>query len=227
MPNTHTWFLCTASCGDTNLQTRTVLTLNLGIMNSGTMCRAFWDAGRSFNQNKADGLVAKCRDATPPSSARVVKVVTKDKKQGRPTPLNTVALLKACSKGLGIGPHQALQAAERLYLSGYLSYPRTESSKYPKSFDILGTLKDQVQDNRWGAHVSEMLRSNSVNVGSKGVDMGDHPPITPCRHARAGELSGDMARVYDLVTRHFIASVSDDAVWKSTRFIVRSIHHSR
>ena len=41
-------------------------------------------------------------------------------------------------------------------------------------------------------------------------------PITPCRHARAGELSGDMARVYDLVTRHFIASVSHDAVWRST-----------
>jgi DNA topoisomerase-3 len=44
----------------------------------------------------------------------------------------------------------------------------------------------------------------------------DHPPITPCRNARAGELSGDMARVYDLVTRHFIASVSHDAVWTST-----------
>ena len=42
------------------------------------------------------------------------------------------------------------------------------------------------------------------------------PPITPCRHARAGELSGDMARVYDLVTRHFIASVSHDAKWRST-----------
>lgn len=41
-------------------------------------------------------------------------------------------------------------------------------------------------------------------------------PITPCRHARAGELSGDSARVYDLVARHFIASVSEDAVWKST-----------
>jgi len=46
--------------------------------------------------------------------------------------------------------------------------------------------------------------------------MGDHPPITPCRYARAGELSGDLARVYDLVTRHFIASVSHDAVWTST-----------
>ena len=143
-------------------------------MNSGTMCRAVWDSGRSFNRNKVDALVTKCRDASPPSSARVVSVVTKDKKQGRPTPLNTVALLKACSKGLGIGPHQALSVAERLYLSGYLSYPRTESTKYPRSFDIAGTLKDQSQDNRWGSYVSELLRNNSVNVAKGGVDMGDH-----------------------------------------------------
>ena len=143
-------------------------------MNSGTMCRAVWDSGRSFNRNKVDALVTKCRDASPPSSARVVSVVTKDKKQGRPTPLNTVALLKACSKGLGIGPHQALATAERLYLMGYLSYPRTESTKYPKSFDIAGTLKDQVQDNRWGSYVSELLRNNSVNAAKGGVDMGDH-----------------------------------------------------
>jgi len=190
--------------------------LDLGIMNSGIMCRAVWNTGRSFNKNKVDALVAKCRDASPPSTAKVVSVVTKEKKQGRPTPLNTVALLKACSKGLGIGPHQALSVAERLYLSGYLSYPRTESTKYPKSFDIVGTLKDQTQDNRWGKYVSDLLSSDGVNVGKGGVDMGDHPPITPCRHARAGELSGDMQRVYDLVTRHFIASVSQDAVWTST-----------
>ena len=143
-------------------------------MNSGTMCRAVWDSGRSFNRNKVDALVTKCRDASPPSSARVVSVVTKDKKQGRPTPLNTVALLKACSKGLGIGPHQALATAERLYLMGYLSYPRTESTKYPKSFDIAGTLKDQAQDNRWGSYVSELLRNNSVNAPKGGVDHGDH-----------------------------------------------------
>jgi DNA topoisomerase-3 len=71
----------------------------------------------------------------------IVSVVTKDKKQGRPIPLNTVGLLKACSKALGIGPHQALSVAERLYLSGYLSYPRTESTKYPTSFDIVGALQ--------------------------------------------------------------------------------------
>lgn len=151
--------------------------LDLGIMNSGTMCRAVWDSGRSFNRNKVDSYIATCRDANPPSVARVTSVITKDKNQGRPVPLNTVALLKACSKALGIGPHSALQIAERLYLSGYLSYPRTESTRYPKSFDIAGTLQDQVQDNRWGSYVRDLLR-DGVNVAKGGVDMGDRK----CRH---------------------------------------------
>ncbi|KAL7548997.1 hypothetical protein ACHAWF_012271 [Thalassiosira exigua] len=190
-------------------------TLDLGVMNAGQMCRAVWDAGRSFNRDKVDGLVTKCRDASPPARAQVASVLTREKKQGRPVPMNTVALLKACSKALGIGPHQALSVAERLYLSGYLSYPRTESTKYPASFDIAGTLRDQTQDNRWGPYVTELLKGG-FSLAKGGVDMGDHPPITPCRHAQAGELSGDMARVYDLVTRHFIASVSEDAIWRST-----------
>ena len=45
--------------------------------------------------------------------------------------------------------------------------------------------------------------------------MGDHPPITPCRAADSHALSGDMARVYELVTRHFIASVRYDLMTPS------------
>ena len=132
------------------------------------------------------------------------------------TALNTVALLKACSKALGIGPHQAMQSAERLYLSGYLSYPRTESSAYPRSFDIKGTLQQQAGDPRWSAYVRDLI-SQGHNKSRGGIDMGDHPPITPMRPASQYELSGDMSRVYELVVRHFIASVSQDAVWRSTK----------
>jgi len=197
--------------------------LELGIVKRGRRLRALWDAGRSFNRNKVEQLQLKALSESP-SVAIVQNVVSKDKKQGRPVPLNTVALLKACSKALGIGPHQALQTAERLYLSGYLSYPRTESSAYPKSFDIAGTLRSQSSDNRWGKYVRDLLQQGHNNSRG-GIDMGDHPPITPCRPAGPGELSGDMARVYDLVVRHFIASVSPDAVWRSTKidFAIESI----
>jgi len=92
--------------------------LDLGVLKRGRMCRAQWASGRSFNQAKTNSLVQLCKD-TPGVSAEVLSVVTKDKKQGRPTPLNTVQMLKAASKALGMGPHQAMQCAERLYLVSY------------------------------------------------------------------------------------------------------------
>ena len=191
-------------------------TLDLGIYKKGRIYRCQWDSGRSFNQNKTQALLKTCLESSPPSMAKISNVVTKEKKQGRVIPMNTVSLLKACSKALGIGPHAAMQTAERLYLSGYLSYPRTESSSYPKSFDVKGALQAQSQDSRWGGYVRNLLMEGN-NKSRGGVDMGDHPPITPCRAAGQYELSGDMARVYELVTRHFIASVSKDAVWNSTK----------
>jgi hypothetical protein len=149
--------------------------LDLNIFKRGRVCKATWDAGRSFNRKKVEQLLEKCWEnkLSSSSSATTVKVVSvssKQKKQGRPTPLNTVALLKACSKALGIGPHQAMGAAERLYLLGYLSYPRTESTAYPKSFDVQGTLQTQTNDPRWGPYVRDLLQDgpNQSKRGGEG-----------------------------------------------------------
>jgi DNA topoisomerase III len=147
--------------------------LELGIIKRGRTLRALWASGRSFNRGRVESLLQTAREAP---LVIVKSVVTKEKKQGRPVPLNTVALLKACSKALGIGPHACMQAAERLYLSGYLSYPRTESSSYPQSFDIVGTLKDQSTDGRWGAYVRRLLKEGPTKSRG-GVDMGDHPYV--------------------------------------------------
>ena len=103
-------------------RTRPILTLywhvdwvlELGVLKRGRMLRALWESGRSFNKAKTESLIQKALDAN--ASVTVSSVVVKEKKQGRPTPMNTVALLKACSKALGSGPHAAMQTAERLYL---------------------------------------------------------------------------------------------------------------
>lgn len=54
----------------------------------------------------------------------------------RPQGLNTVNLLKFATKNLGMSSTEAMHAAERLYLSGHMTYPRTESTQYPKQFEF-------------------------------------------------------------------------------------------
>lgn len=68
---------------------------------------------------------------------RVISITSKEKTKPRPMALNTVELMRVASSGLGMGPHHAMQIAERLYTQGYISYPRTETTKYPENFDLM------------------------------------------------------------------------------------------
>lgn len=68
---------------------------------------------------------------------RVVSVISKEKIKSRPVALNTVELMRVASSGLGMGPQHAMQIAEKLYTQGYISYPRTETTKYPENFDLM------------------------------------------------------------------------------------------
>lgn len=61
----------------------------------------------------------------------------KEKAKQRPQALNTCELMRVASSGLGMGPHHAMQIAERLYTQGYISYPRTETTHYPENFDLV------------------------------------------------------------------------------------------
>ena len=121
-----------------------------------------------------------------------------------------VSLLKVASSVLGIGAHQAMRVAESLYLAGYLSYPRTESTAYPPGTDLGAPLRAQAADAQWGGLAQQLLAQWGAHAGGAppargGVDAGDHPPITPVLGADGGLPSGgDGRRIYELVTRQLL-----------------------
>ncbi len=172
-----------------------------------------WDKGREFNHNTAKSYLNLIKSQ---KRAKIVSISKKEKAKTRPNALNTVELLKISSSGLGLGPHTAMQIAERLYTQGYISYPRTETTQYPNNFDLIGTLRIQTSSNDWGKIVEELLQTGIVKPRS-GRDVGDHPPITPMKIAQQSDFSDrDMWRIYDYIARHFMATLSGDMIYEQT-----------
>ena len=69
-------------------------------------------------------------------TAKVMSVQKAQRVRSRPFPLNTVEALKLISRKLRISPEQAMKHMERLYNLGYLSYPRTETTRYNKTINL-------------------------------------------------------------------------------------------
>ncbi|KAK7099050.1 hypothetical protein V1264_003246 [Littorina saxatilis] len=171
-----------------------------------------WERVRVFDKEVAQMFVNLIRSG---DKACVLDTVQKKGEKTKPLALNTVEMLRVASSGLGLSPHHTMQIAERLYIQGYISYPRTETNNYPDSFDLKGTLRQQQDHPNWGSFVRKLLQEG-MKQPKKGQDAGDHPPITPMRCARESDLEGDSWRLYDYITRHFIATLSPNCYYLQT-----------
>eukprot|EP00727_Mastigamoeba_balamuthi_P002805 m51a1_g12521 putative dna topoisomerase 3-beta-1 (925) ;mRNA; f:67-3603 len=182
----------------------------------GRALRLAWARHRVMDRGHAVQLFKGLKDSR---AATLEAVKEKETRRARPVPLNTVELLKVASQKLRLGPQHTMLIAERLYTSGYISYPRTESSAYPAAFDIVAVLKEHAQNRSWHAPPLSQreLLSAGLTAAKEGVDMGDHPPITPMTSADEGVLGADEWRLYEYIARHFIASVSPDCRLAKTK----------
>lgn len=174
-----------------------------------------WERGRCFDHPVAHMFhmsVAECK------VARVEQLKTSQKQKERPGGMNTVTLLKGCSSKLGIGPSDTMHAAESLYLRGYVTYPRTESTAYPASFSLESCVRLFEDHSFWGNYATEVLRSG-VHGPKGGKDAGDHPPITPARSAEPGDLGGLDWSVYEYIVQNFLGSVGRNCTYERTSAI--------
>ena len=105
--------------------------------------------------------------------------------------------------------------AEKLYQQGFLSYPRTETDQFDSQFDFMSLINKQVVDPAWGTFAQSLGQSGFSTPRKGKHDDKAHPPIHPTAHA--GVLVGDEKKVYEYITRRFLACCSKDAEgWQTT-----------
>ncbi|PIO62026.1 DNA topoisomerase [Teladorsagia circumcincta] len=151
----------------------------------GTTIRPEWKRGRLFDRDVCQLFLERVKNA---GKGVVTDRTTKEARKERPAALNTVELMRVASSSFGISPASTMSVAEQLYTQGFISYPRTETTAYPPNFDLLGTLKQQSNNPKWGDVVKKVL-SDGIRKPKGGEDKGDHPPITPMKPSN-GQLSG-------------------------------------
>ena len=61
-----------------------------------------------------------------------------------------VELEKLASRKLRLSAKKTMTIAEKLYTQGLISYPRTETNKFPIEMNLSALVETQRADGRWG-----------------------------------------------------------------------------
>jgi DNA topoisomerase I len=145
----------------------------------------------------------------------VTAIKQTSRKVQRPAPFNTTSFTRAATS-LGFSAAAAMRIAEDLYMSGHISYPRTDNTVYPSSLDLREALQILAQG-EFAREAATLLALPALHPSRGDKRTTDHPPIYPTGSPRRGELGDREWRLYELVARRFMATLADDAVMESNR----------
>jgi DNA topoisomerase-3 len=172
-----------------------------------------WRRNHLFDRAVVVILFERCIAA---KVAKVTKVQQRPTKKWKPLPLTTVELQKMASLFLRMNSKTAMDVAEQLYNKGFISYPRTETDRFDRGMNLRALVEKQSPDNRWGAFAQNLVNGGFNQPREGRHDDKAHPPIHPVAHVLPTALNAEERRVYEFITRRFLACCSEDAKGQST-----------
>ena len=180
------------------------------IDDDGTEAERIWDEGN------AEAAYAGLQAA---SAAQVASVRRRTRTDAPPAPFNTTQFIRAAGS-LGYSAQRAMSIAEDLYTAGYMTYPRTDNTVYPEDLEPRELLGDFEGHYEFGDDASSLLEQESITPTAGDTESTDHPPIHPTGEIPSrSDLSDDEWEVYELVVRHFFATVAEPAEWEHLRVV--------
>ena len=126
-------------------------------------------------------------------------------------------LAHAAASAEGLSPARTMRIAESLYMDGYISYPRVDNTVYPPSLDLAETVKRIASNPAYAPYCRELLAKPKLTATRGKKETTDHPPIYPTNAATPDDLPPAEYKLYNLVARRFLATLSEAAVVEGTR----------
>jgi len=163
--------------------------------------------GQFWDEKQVKTIYDKVKNA---KTAMVKKADKKTNREPPPSPFNTTSFIQAASY-LRLSASGAMSVAEELYMAGLTSYPRTDNTVYPASLNIKDIL-EKLTNSPFSKEANEVInnRRKSPTRGKKKTT--DHPPIHPVGVPSGKKLTKEQEKVYELICRRFLATLSKDAI---------------
>ena len=169
---------------------------------------------RFKDQARADAAWEHVRDA---GTATVTNVERRRRTTNPPAPFNTTTLQTEAARE-GLSPARTMRLAESLYMDGLISYPRVDNTVYPKSLDLRECVRTLAAVPQYRAVCDDLLAQERITATRGKQETTDHPPIYPTAAPEPGQLDGGAYKLYNLIARRFLATLSDRSVSESTKF---------
>ena len=157
--------------------------------------------GRFWDLEEANDSFERAKSA---EFGRITDIKIEKKTDYPPAPFNTTSFLRAATF-LGFNVVKVMRIAEDLYTKGFISYPRTDNTVYPKSINLESILKKLSKHFK---ESEEILKQRQI-IPTKGKKFAtDHPPIHPVEVATKEDMTDEQWKIYELIVRRFFATLA-------------------
>ncbi len=169
---------------------------------------AYHERGKFWNEDEAH----KAHGRVEGKPASVEKVGREDHTYLPPAPFDLTTFQLEANRCFGINPKYALDIAQRLYLGGYISYPRTSSQKLPPSIGYRRILTELGTHPAYEKLAGQLLSGTGELAPLQGAKTDPaHPAIYPTGAVPAG-LGAREQKLHDLIVKRFLAAFAEPSV---------------
>lgn len=173
-----------------------------------------YEEGKFENKEEGESILKKIE-------GKDLKITDASRKKGKeyaPSLFDLTGLQVYCNTKFAFTADQTLKIVQRLYEQKLVTYPRVDTTYlpddlYPQVPKILGKLSKY--KNLIGDLLKQPIRKSKKVFNSKKVT--DHHAIIPT--GEEGQMSLDDQKVYDAITRHFIACFYPDCIVANSQIL--------